>query len=310
MIERAAHACRLVLQGARRPPRGGALLPGLRRLQAPRRPARPGGALALEEPQGQAGPAGRRRGLIRWPRPPILDRIGRTPLVPLRRIGRGLPVPVLAKCEHLNPGGSVKDRIALAIVDDAERRGVASARRHPDRGDRRQHRDRAGARRRRARLRLVCVMPEKMSRGQAHGPRGARRAGRHHAQRAARRPRQLPERRPPAGRARRAGSSPTSSATPPTSAPTRRPPARRSWSRRAAASGAFVAGAGTGGTITGVGPLPPSTRGARACASCSPTRSARGWRAGSSHGRGRPRRAVPGRGDRHRASRPPSSTAR
>jgi cystathionine beta-synthase len=54
----------------------------------------------------------------------ILDHIGRTPLVPLHRIGRGLRVPVLAKCEHMNPGGSVKDRIALAIVDDAERRGV------------------------------------------------------------------------------------------------------------------------------------------------------------------------------------------
>jgi cysteine synthase len=54
----------------------------------------------------------------------ILDHIGRTPLVPLSRIGRGLAVPVLAKCEHLNPGGSVKDRIAVSIVDDAERRGV------------------------------------------------------------------------------------------------------------------------------------------------------------------------------------------
>lgn len=54
----------------------------------------------------------------------VLDAIGRTPLVPLTRVGAGLPVPVLAKCEHLNPGGSVKDRIALAMVDDAERRGV------------------------------------------------------------------------------------------------------------------------------------------------------------------------------------------
>lgn len=54
----------------------------------------------------------------------ILDHIGRTPLVPLRRLGAGLPVPVLAKCEHLNPAGSVKDRIALAIVLDAERRGL------------------------------------------------------------------------------------------------------------------------------------------------------------------------------------------
>lgn len=56
--------------------------------------------------------------------PNILDHIGRTPLVPLQRIARNLPVPVLVKCEHLNPGGSIKDRIALAIIDDAERRGL------------------------------------------------------------------------------------------------------------------------------------------------------------------------------------------
>jgi cysteine synthase len=93
----------------------------------------------------------------------LIDHIGNTPLVPLRRVGAGLPVPVLAKCEHLNPGGSVKDRIARAIVDDAEARGllrpgmtlveatagntgvglalVAAARGYD----------------------LVCVMPEKMS---------------------------------------------------------------------------------------------------------------------------------------------------
>ena len=54
----------------------------------------------------------------------VLELIGRTPLVPLRRLSAGLPVPVLVKCEHLNPGGSVKDRLAVAIVDDAEARGV------------------------------------------------------------------------------------------------------------------------------------------------------------------------------------------
>ena len=54
----------------------------------------------------------------------ILDCIGHTPLVPLRRIGVGLAARVLVKCEHLNPGGSVKDRLAVAIVDDAERRGL------------------------------------------------------------------------------------------------------------------------------------------------------------------------------------------
>jgi cysteine synthase len=93
----------------------------------------------------------------------LLAHVGDTPLVPLTRIGRGLPVAVLVKCEHLNPGGSIKDRIAVAIVDDAEARGrlrpgmtlieatagntgvglalVAAARGY----------------------RLVCVMPEKMS---------------------------------------------------------------------------------------------------------------------------------------------------
>ena len=53
----------------------------------------------------------------------VLDLIGKTPLVPLRSLAQGLAQPVLVKCEHLNPGGSVKDRIAKAIVEDAEGRG-------------------------------------------------------------------------------------------------------------------------------------------------------------------------------------------
>ncbi|WP_114238790.1 PLP-dependent cysteine synthase family protein [Dyella sp. C9] len=93
----------------------------------------------------------------------ILKQIGHTPLVRLRRVGSHLPREIWVKCEHLNPGGSIKDRIALAIIDDAEARGilrpgmtlieatagntgvglalVAAARDY----------------------RLVCVMPEKMS---------------------------------------------------------------------------------------------------------------------------------------------------
>lgn len=62
--------------------------------------------------------------MVSQPMTNILDHIGRTPLVSLQRVARGLPVPVLVKCEHMNPGGSVKDRIALAIVVDAERRGL------------------------------------------------------------------------------------------------------------------------------------------------------------------------------------------
>jgi cysteine synthase A len=54
----------------------------------------------------------------------VADTFGRTPLVELRHIGRGLPGRLLAKLESRNPTGSVKDRIAVAMVDDAERRGL------------------------------------------------------------------------------------------------------------------------------------------------------------------------------------------
>ena len=54
----------------------------------------------------------------------VLDLVGGTPLVRLNRIPKPGGATVLAKMESLNPGGSVKDRIALAMVDDAERRGI------------------------------------------------------------------------------------------------------------------------------------------------------------------------------------------
>jgi cysteine synthase B len=53
----------------------------------------------------------------------IESNIGNTPLIRLRRITHGLRVQVLAKAEHLNPGGSVKDRAALAMILDGERGG-------------------------------------------------------------------------------------------------------------------------------------------------------------------------------------------
>lgn len=53
----------------------------------------------------------------------LIDLIGNTPLVRLQHIGRGLSVPIFVKCEHLNPGGSVKDRLAKAIILDAEESG-------------------------------------------------------------------------------------------------------------------------------------------------------------------------------------------
>ena len=53
----------------------------------------------------------------------ILETVGNTPLVGLRRIGKGLPGRLVIKMESFNPGGSVKDRIAIAIIEEAERRG-------------------------------------------------------------------------------------------------------------------------------------------------------------------------------------------
>ncbi len=99
----------------------------------------------------------------------VLDTIGETPLVELQ--SWDTPVPIYGKCEHMNPGGSVKDRLALALVDDGEATGrlkpgdtiveatagntgmglalVAAARGY----------------------RLVCVLPEKMSVDKRHALR-------------------------------------------------------------------------------------------------------------------------------------------
>ncbi|MGH3032690.1 MAG: cystathionine beta-synthase [Gaiellaceae bacterium] len=55
--------------------------------------------------------------------PTVLDLVGGTPLVRLQRLGRGLSPLLLAKLEYLNPGGSVKDRIGLRMIEAAEREG-------------------------------------------------------------------------------------------------------------------------------------------------------------------------------------------
>jgi cysteine synthase A len=54
----------------------------------------------------------------------VIETIGGTPLVRLAALSRAAGVEILAKLEHLNPGGSVKDRVARAMVDDAEARGL------------------------------------------------------------------------------------------------------------------------------------------------------------------------------------------
>lgn len=54
----------------------------------------------------------------------VLELIGMTPMVRLRRVTEGLRAEVLVKIEAFNPTCSIKDRIALAMVEDAERRGL------------------------------------------------------------------------------------------------------------------------------------------------------------------------------------------
>lgn len=54
----------------------------------------------------------------------IVETIGHTPLVKLNKVTEGLPATIALKCEFFNPLGSVKDRIGLAMIEDAERRGI------------------------------------------------------------------------------------------------------------------------------------------------------------------------------------------
>jgi cysteine synthase len=54
----------------------------------------------------------------------IAATVGKTPMVELRKIGAGLPARIAVKLESRNPCGSVKDRIGVAMIEDAERRGV------------------------------------------------------------------------------------------------------------------------------------------------------------------------------------------
>ncbi len=54
----------------------------------------------------------------------ILEQIGNTPLIKLNKINQGLKPQIFAKLESANPGGSVKDRIGIAMIEDAEKRGI------------------------------------------------------------------------------------------------------------------------------------------------------------------------------------------
>ncbi len=53
----------------------------------------------------------------------IIDRIGNTPLVEITRLNPNKKVKIFAKLESANPGGSIKDRTALFMIENAEKRG-------------------------------------------------------------------------------------------------------------------------------------------------------------------------------------------
>jgi cystathionine beta-synthase len=56
--------------------------------------------------------------------PNILEAVGHTPIVKLQKVARHVAAEIYVKCEYLNPAGSMKDRVAMNIVADAERRGL------------------------------------------------------------------------------------------------------------------------------------------------------------------------------------------
>ncbi|MEK7284485.1 MAG: cystathionine beta-synthase, partial [Chloroflexota bacterium] len=93
----------------------------------------------------------------------VLALVGNTPLVRLSRISKGLRPTILGKLEHLNPGGSVKDRIGLLMLEDAERRGLLKPGGtivEPTSGNTGVGLAMAAAIRG---YRLICTMPDKMS---------------------------------------------------------------------------------------------------------------------------------------------------
>ena len=168
----------------------------------------------------------------------ILEAIGWTPLVRLNRVTRGIRTPVYAKAESLNPGGSVKDRIGIAIIEAAERSGALKPGRHHRGGHQRQHRGGPRPRRRHQGLPLHLHHPGQDVGGEGAPAARAGRGGDRRAHRGAARPSRVLHQQGPQhrGQPRRARSWPTSTTTPPTPRRTTRPRGRRSGSRRRAGS--------------------------------------------------------------------------
>ncbi len=188
----------------------------------------------------------------------FLDAVGETPLVRLHKVARGVEPTVLAKLEMLNPGGSVKDRIGLRMIEAAEREGTLKPGGtivEPTSGNTGHGLAIAAAIRG---YRCIFVMPDKMSQEKIsllraygaevvdHADRGPARVARV----------LLPGRRPPhRGDPRRVPAEPVLQPGEPGRA-LRRRPAPRSGGRRTATSTCSCPASARAGTITGVARLP------------------------------------------------------
>jgi cysteine synthase A len=179
--------------------------------------------------------------------------VGGTPLVALRRLGEGIDAEVCAKLEYFNPGGSVKDRIGVAMIDAAERDGLLTPGRsvivEPTSGN-------TGIA-----LAMVCAargyeliltLPEGMSRERgkllrAYGAEVRETPSLGGMTEAVELAQEICE--------QRKGFIPQQFSNPANPEVHRRTTAEEIWSDTGGEVGAFVAGVGTGGTITGVGQL-------------------------------------------------------
>jgi len=177
--------------------------------------------------------------------------VGDTPMVPLSRLAAGLPGEVYAKLEQLNPGGSVKDRIGVAMIDAAEAEGLIEPGRsvivEPTSGN-------TGIA-----LAMVCAargyeliltLPEGMSRERtkllrAYGAEVRETPSLGGMTEAVELAEEICK--------QRKGFMPQQFSNPANPAVHRRTTAEEIWSDTGGEIGAFVAGVGTGGTITGVG---------------------------------------------------------
>lgn len=177
--------------------------------------------------------------------------VGDTPMVPLSRLAAGLPGEVYAKLEQLNPGGSVKDRIGVAMIDAAEAEGLIEPGKsvivEPTSGN-------TGIA-----LAMVCAargyeliltLPEGMSRERtkllrAYGAEVRETPSLGGMTEAVELAEEICK--------QRKGFMPQQFSNPANPAVHRRTTAEEIWSDTGGEIGAFVAGVGTGGTITGVG---------------------------------------------------------